>query len=311
MKTRFEESNVRAVLAHYDLGDYVGFRGFERGADQTNLLVTTTQGSYVLRYYEKRTEAHAAAEIGLLHLLVGDDYPTAAPLADRAGSDFGSFRGKPYAMFAFCDGEHDDRPEHFRQVASAIAELHRITQGRRFDDPAARPRPDVRYCRASATESAGRMADSVEAGKRLAALESELADVRLPTELPVGICHGDPNPTNFLYRDGDLCAVLDFDQAAEAPLVYDIALLLYWWTWPDDGELDVAASRDLLGAYESVRPLTGAERSHLFDALKLVLLISTAWFLDDDAAYANGMRKMRLLNVGSRDDFHRRLCPAA
>ena len=46
-----------------------------------------------------------------------------------------------------------------------------------------------------------------------------------------------------------------------------------------------------------------AERAHLFDALKLVILIGISWFLEDDEGYANARRKVELLNKLGRERF--------
>jgi hypothetical protein len=53
--------------------------------------------------------------------------------------------------------------------------------------------------------------------------------------------------------------------------------------------------------------MTADERSYLFDALKLVILIGSAWFLDDDQGYTNDRRKVALLNSIGRDGFHKAL----
>lgn len=62
-----------------------------------------------------------------------------------------------------------------------------------------------------------------------------------------------------------------------------------------------------IGHYEQQRPMATDERLHLFDALKLVILIGIGWFLDDDEGYANSRRKVALLNSFGREGFYRGL----
>jgi Ser/Thr protein kinase RdoA (MazF antagonist) len=71
-----------------------------------------------------------------------------------------------------------------------------------------------------------------------------------------GVCHCDSNPSNFLYTDGKLSAVLDFDQASYTWLLYDVAQMIYWWTWPKKGDIQLDKSSDLVAHYETVRKLS-------------------------------------------------------
>ena len=131
----------------------------------------------------------------------------------------------------------------------------------------------------------------------------ELDHLKLPDSLPKGVCHGDTNPTNFLYHQGKLSGVLNFDQASYTWLLYDIAQMMYWLTWPNKGDLNFDASRKLIAQYEKQRRMTTHERAHLFDVLKLVILIGISWSLEDDEGYANARRKVELLNKLGRERF--------
>ena len=146
------------------------------------------------------------------------------------------------------------------------------------------------------------IADQAEAHERLSWFRSELDTLPLPTDLPQGVCHCDSNRSNFLYKDGKLTAVLDFDQAAYTWLLYDVAQMIYWWTWPEKGDIQLDESRDLVAQYETVRKLSDDERHHLFDLLKLVHLIGIGWSLSDDS-FPNDKRKVVVLNALGRDEF--------
>src|SRR5262249_43806257 len=113
----------------------------------------------------------------------------------------------------------------------------------------------------------------------------------------------DSNRSNFLYKDDKLSAVLDFDQASYTWLLYDVAQLIYWWTWPDKGNINLEQSRDLVAQYETVRQLSEYERDHLFDALKLVHLVGIGWSLADDS-FPNDKRKVDDMNALGRDGFY-------
>jgi homoserine kinase type II len=80
VKTLFSEAELKEILSNYDLGEYVSSKGFDHGADQTNIQVTTSKGAYAFRYYEKRPEDYVRFEIDLLHFLGDNSYPCPAPI---------------------------------------------------------------------------------------------------------------------------------------------------------------------------------------------------------------------------------------
>jgi hypothetical protein len=49
--------------------------------------------------------------------------------------------------------------------------------------------------------------------------------------------------------------------------------------------------------------MTAEEHEHLFDGLKLVILIGISWFLADDVGYLNARRKIEALNATGRDSW--------
>lgn len=304
VKTNFTSLDFKKILSQYDIGAYVRFTPFEQGTDQTNLLLTTTQRQVVLRYYEKRTLDYATFEIELLHHLAQHSYPCAVPFINRKDGYVSTYKKKPLALFELLPGEHNDHPDNYLQVAEAIGNLHVLTAGYRPGGGLTRPTYNQEYCWLWAQKSAKSISQNADAKNRLAWMRAELDLLQLPGSLPKGTCHGDLNPTNFLYEQGKLTGVLDFDQASYTWLLYDLGQLIYWWTWPDTGDMQYDQSRKLVEQYEKRRRMTHDERLHLFDALKLVILIGIGWFLDDDEGYMNARRKIESLNTIGRDGFY-------
>jgi homoserine kinase type II len=307
VKTSFTPDDFIELLTQYNMGDYASFKPFVQGTDQTNLLLATTRREVVLRYYEKRTVDYASFEIELLHYLGENSYPCAVPIAKKDGGFIGTYRKKPFVLFELLPGEHSDDLENYLQVAEIIAKLHALTLGFRPNDGLSRPTYSPEYCWSCAQKSAKRMKLGIAALERMGWMKKELDSLELPDCLPRGTCHGDLNPSNFLYEGGKLSGVLDFDQASYTWLLYDVGQLIYWWTWPNTDDIDFDRSRKLIGHYEEQRPMATDERLYLFDALKLVFLIGIGWFLDDDEGYANARRKVALLNSFGRHGFHRAL----
>lgn len=306
-KTPFTKAEIIDLLAHYDLGTYQDHTPFARGADQTNFLVVTTSGRYAFRYYEKRSLDYVLFEIDLLRYLANQSYPSPAPLQNQQGEYVGVYHQKPFALFTYLEGEHSDDTGNVGEVAKAIAQLHRITAGYRPTHAEARDQYDPASCLAYAHTTAQHIPSRAAAKVRLEWLAAGLGTLQLPDSMPQGTCHRDPNPTNFLYKAGRVNAVLDFDQAGYTYLLNDVASLIYWWTWPPQGEIDFPRSKALLRAYESGRSLTQQEKEHLYDMLKVINYMGYAWFIHDDEDYPHSQRNIERLNALGREEFYRRL----
>jgi homoserine kinase type II len=304
VKTPFSTEELQVMLADYELGKYIASKGFELGADQTNLLLVTTMGKYAFRYYEKRSLAYVLFEIDLLQFLGCNHFSCPAPLQRRDRSFVGTYKAKPYAIFSFMEGEHDERRSNYRLVAEIIGKLHVLTVGHKpaYFESRASYGPD--YAWACAKANVNNIPSQSEARERLSWFRAELDSLQLPEELPKGVCHGDTNPSNFLYKDGEVSAVLDFDQASYTWLLYDVAQMVYWWTWSNMGDIEFKKARDLVAHYGSVRQLEAEEKRHLFDVLKLVHLIGIGWSFADES-FDNDKRKVVDLNEINRKRFYK------
>jgi homoserine kinase type II len=307
VKTLFSTEDFQQILAEYDLGEFKDSSPFKTGAVQTNILLETSKGKAVFRYYESRSENYARFEMNVLAYLTQHDYPCPAPIKNVWGEYVGELHGKPFGLLEFLEGEHGDSEDNGKQIAETLGNLHALTLGYKPDYAEARDTYDPTSCWNNALTNSKKMTSESEADKRLSWLRSELDKLEFPDTLPKGVCHCDTHPSNFLYKEDKLVAVLDFDDAAYVYLLYDIANMLFFWAWPDKGDINFADARDLLNEYQKYRILTVGEKKHLFDVLHMVNFMGIAWFIHDDADFHNSRRKTEFLNNIGREAFYNRI----
>ena len=96
--------------------------------------------------------------------------------------------------------------------------------------------------------------------------------------LPKGICHGDYNSSNIIFKGNEMGGLVDFDNASYTYLVFDIANFLGYYTrvWP----MDYRRARSLLKEYVKHRPLSALEKKHLFDGMKLSVVVDSLHVCD-------------------------------
>jgi homoserine kinase type II len=274
---------LEAFLAGYDIGALLAYKGIAEGVENSNFLVHTSGGNFILTLYERRV---AAADLpfflDLMEHLAGRGITCPQPVKNRAGAMLGTIAGKPAAIITFLDGMWLRRPAagHCGAVGEALARLHRAGA----DFPRQRANSlSVAGWRPLYEAVAGRC-DSIQPGLA-AGLAAELAQLEAtwPRELPQGVIHADLFPDNVFFLGDKLSGLIDFYFACTDALAYDLAICLNAWCFEPDHSYNVTKGKSLLQSYGAVRALSAQERTALPTlargaALRFLLTRLVDWF---------------------------------
>ncbi|HZP20599.1 MAG TPA: homoserine kinase [Bauldia sp.] len=261
--TEFNDEEFAAFMAGYDLGKAIAVKGIAEGVENSNYLLSTERGQFILTLYEKRVDpADLPFFLGLMEHLAGRGITCPLPVRSRAGSALGRLAGRPAAIVTFLSGLSVRRPraEHCREVGAALAHLHLAGEGfpiRRANALSVRGwRPLFEACNGRADEVLPGLGDEV--GRELSFLEN-----RWPMDLPAGIIHADLFPDNVFFLGDRLSGLIDFYFACNDMLAYDVAIGINAWCFEPDASLNITKSQALLAGYTSVRPLGPPEAGAL------------------------------------------------
>lgn len=94
-KTHFTKQQLKKIMSEYAVGDFVLSKPFKAGYVQTNILIKTTQGKFVLRYYEYRKKESVSFEVDFLKHLNTHKYPCALPIQKRNKKVIGVYKKNP------------------------------------------------------------------------------------------------------------------------------------------------------------------------------------------------------------------------
>jgi homoserine kinase type II len=261
--TDITDDELAQLLADFDLGAALSFKGIAEGVENSNFLLETEAGRYILTVYEKRVrEDDLPFFLNLMRWLAKHGYPSALPMADQSGALIKRVRGKPCAIVEFLNGLSVRRPTvaHCREAGAGLAGLHLAAEG--FPD-----RRENDLGQAAWAPMFARLGDAAEALKPglAATIRKDLAllEARWPKGLPTGVVHADYFPDNVFFMAGRFAGTIDFYFACIDAFAYDIAVALNAWCFEPDGSFNVTSARALVAGYESRRPLSGAERAAL------------------------------------------------
>jgi homoserine kinase type II len=257
--TEIGDDELRDFIAAYDIGAVLSCKGIAEGVENSNYLLGTEKGLFVLTLYEKRVSpGDLPFFIALMDHLAHQDVACPTPVRAKDGAALRELCGRPAALVTFLNGMWPRRiePFHCAGVGAALARLHKA--GESF----AMTRPNDlglggwhRLYGACASR-----ADEVQAGLA-AELHDELEALEnaWPRDLPSGVIHADLFPDNVFFHDRTLSGLIDFYFACTDAFAYDLAICINAWCFEPHGDFNVTKARLLVGHYRAERPLSPAE----------------------------------------------------
>ncbi len=305
--TEVSDEDLRSFIAQYDIGEPVAFKGIAEGVENSNYLLQTDRGVYILTLYEKRVDpADLPFFLGLMEYLAGRGIACPVPIRGRDGEPLRELCGRPAAVITFLQGMWPRRiaPRHCAELGAAMARMHLAGRSfpmtRRNSLSAADWRPLFERSRDRADEVHPGLAEELDA-------ELDHLEANWPAGLPTGVIHADLFPDNVFFLGDRLSGFIDFYFACNDFFAYDLAICLNAWCFERDDDFNVTKARVLLSSYRRVRPLTSEEVEALpllarGSAMRFLLTRLYDWLYTPDGALVRPKDPLEYLR---RLRFHR------
>jgi len=262
--TQVSAEHLDAHLLHYDVGPLLSAKGIAEGVENSNYLVETGSGRFILTLYERRVNpADLPFFFGLMTHLAGLGVPAPRPIASREGHHVLTLCGRPSCLIEFLTGISVTEPTLAQCAAlgTCLAAMHKagdsfaMTRANALSLDAWRPLAD---------SCAGRLDAIIPGLSDIVDRELDWLAAHWPRHLPEGPIHADLFPDNVLFSGSQISGVIDFYFAATDAYAYDLAVCLNAWCFDPRGmhfHADQAAA--LLAAYSGRRSLSPAEAAAL------------------------------------------------
>jgi homoserine kinase type II len=254
-------------LGHYDIGELLSYKGIAEGVENSNFLLHTGAGYFILTLYEKRVaKGDLPFFLGLMTHLARHGINCPQPLKTRSGETLSTLAGRPAAIINFLEGIWPRKPNvaHCAGVGEALAKMHLagrdfgMTRANALSVSGWRPLFDAAAPRADQVQHGLR----AFVGAELDYLESNV----WPNNLPQGVIHADLFPDNVFFLGERVSGIIDFTFACTDTLAYDVAICINAWCFESDCSFNVTKARAFLAGYGRERALSKAEQ----DALPLL-----------------------------------------
>jgi homoserine kinase type II len=307
--TQVSAEALSRFLSGFDVGDLVSAKGIAEGVENSNYLVDTTTGRFILTLYEKRVAADDLPYfMALLDHLKAHGDPVPPAIRDRAGRAIHELEGRPACLIEFLTGVSvtHPTPAQAHAAATAMGHMHASLADFRLDRPNsmghATWRAQLDRCGPDLDRIAPGLFDQVSA-----ALDRVLAG--WPSHLPTSAIHADLFPDNVLMRGDTITGLIDFYFACTDVRAFDLAVMHGAWAFDATGShYDAEIGRALVDGYTASFGLTADERAALpllAEGAAIRFFLSRAWDWLNTPADAMVTRKDPLAYL-RRLDFYTR-----
>lgn len=264
--TEVSDDDLADFVDQYDIGSVVSYKGIAEGVENSNYVLQTERGHFILTLYERRVaKEDLPFFLGLMEHLANNGIACPTPIRARDGRALLELSGKPAAIVTFLSGMWPRRimPRHCIELGAALAKLHLAGQSFAMSRANALSvsswRPLFDSCRNRTHEIRPELADEIQT-------ELETLEKNWPGNLPQGIIHADLFPDNVFFLGDMLSGLIDFYFACNDLFAYDLAICMNAWCFEKDRSFNVTKARQLLSSYRKVRPFSPDE----LDALPML-----------------------------------------
>ena len=261
--------DITTILTKYNLIP-LHYEGIKDGILNTNYLIFTAKGKFVLRVLEGHRSYEAEKEELDFLLELNDIIPCSLPCSTKDGKILIEYNGKMMTLFYFIEGEKlTEINEHFlSQIGILLGKMHLFSKNKILNR---KTRIDEKYYFSKIDMTKVPIAEDEK--KNLLSLYKKVSMIDF-SSLPCGVIHNDIFPDNILIKDGFISGIIDFNDSSYAPFIFDLGIVINYWIRIKNfsPETEKKYIEVFLTSYESIRKLSTIEKSLLdMGILKMAL----------------------------------------
>lgn len=266
--TILQIEDVLQLVGNYGL-QLNSFQSMEGGEGNSSFLLNTQQGKFVLTVYDGKDFEDVPWLAETLVYLKKNKFFTNQVIPRLDGELVSEYSEKPVLLKPYIKGQvHRDLSEKMlHQVGVEMAKLHAV------------PPPDF----LKDQHPYGRNLFHTVVGKGIdPKYETWLAEKDLyfaehiPEMLPRGMIHADLFYDNVLFENNNLVAIIDFEEACNFFLVFDIGMGILGLCWEKE-TVSLEKARAFVGGYLTVRTLEGIEKQALQIFVEYAAVATSFW----------------------------------
>jgi homoserine kinase type II len=250
-----QKEEIEAILQNYDIGTLIRYEVLKGGVANTNYVVETDKGKYVLTRCDHKSFLETRMLADLLVHLAAHQFESSQLIRNRSGGHVGLFKDKPVLLKGFIMGEVSSHfgEEVLVKLGRALARLNQI------------PAPD--YLPTSFPYGEQAFTDIDEGFSNhpffsWLSKKHEYIKKSLLPELPKSMIHGDLFYSNVVVTNDQQPIIMDFEEACYYYRIFDLGMAVVGLCC-EHGQIVPSKMRALIKGYQNVKRLTPQEAANL------------------------------------------------
>ena len=264
--TKISDKDIILINKKFKLGKKIKFQGIKKGIENTNYLLRTDKGKFILTIFEKRVNnSDLPFFMKLMDLLSLRKIICPKPLKDNYGKYLFKIKNKRACIVSFLSGKDKNNLTYKNcfEVGKNIAKMHKATK--RFK---------IKRANSMGINKLHPLLNSINFKKSKLILSykeflfNNLKEIKKnwPKKLPSGIIHADLFVDNIFFKNNKFSGFIDFYFSANDYYAYELAICINALCFDKNKSkfiLNKQKVNNLIKGYEKIRKISINEKNKL------------------------------------------------
>ena len=264
--TKLNKEQINNILLNYKLGNLKKFEGIKDGIENTNYLIETEKGKFILTIYEKRVNEEDLPFFSKLMLeLSKKNFICPKPISNKNNSFISSHDDKKFMIVSFLEGKCKSNlsPPECKIIGKEIAKLHQITKDFNFKRENNLSVKSWRNIFAQVKDKCSKIHPDLPK-----LIEANLINIEKewPKNLPSGIIHADLFNDNIFFKNNKFSGFIDFYFSCNDFYAFEIAICfnaLCFDGLKQNLSFNVTKAKKLMEGYNEIRKISKEEKKSI------------------------------------------------
>ena len=264
--TKLDKEQVNSIISNYNLGKMKKFEGIKEGIENTNYLVETDKGKFILTIYEKRVNSDDLPFFSKLMLeLSNKNFICPKPILNKNNKYINDLDAKKFMLVSYLEGKSKTNlsPDNCGLVGKQTARLHEITKNFNFKRNNDLSVDSWRKIFNQVKDKCNSIHPDLPK-----LIETNLKDVEKgwPEDLPKGIIHADLFHDNIFFKNNNFSGFIDFYFSCNDFYAFEIAICFNALCFDGINEnlsFNVTKAKKFFDGYDQVRKISNEEKKYI------------------------------------------------
>ncbi len=267
--TKLTDEIIHQIITQFEVGTVQHWKILHGGSANTNHVLTTSKGKYVLTICERKTIEETTVLANLLKYLKTHQFTTTQIMPNKKGEIVSFYKNKPILLKSYIEGRVDTIIDNdlLIKIGKSIAQLHQI------------PTPDYLPTQFSYGQQnfAALYIQKIQHPfiNWLKEMHQYILS-KLNDDLPRALIHGDVFDSNVVISTNETPVIMDFEESCYYYRVYDLGMAIVGLCKEND-LINWEKATLLIQGYQATKPLLLLERNALKDFVVYAATATAFW----------------------------------